>query len=98
MQSTGHTSTHDLSFVPMQGSVMTYAIAGQGLRGEARRSYRANGAGARPVGTSAVRLPSKDGQTVVLRRPVMARKMNSRITPPTNATRMLHKLSPVTPV
>src|SRR5271154_6414401 len=27
MQSTGHTSTHDLSFVPMHGSVMMYAIA-----------------------------------------------------------------------
>src|SRR5919201_6170707 len=25
MQSTGHTSTHELSFVPMQGSAMTYA-------------------------------------------------------------------------
>jgi hypothetical protein len=26
MQSTGHTSTQELSLVPMQGSVITYAI------------------------------------------------------------------------
>src|SRR3954451_24176796 len=28
MQSTGHTSTHELSFVPMHGSAITYAIGG----------------------------------------------------------------------
>src|SRR5580658_764614 len=40
MQSTGHTSTHDLSLVPMQGSVMIYAIAHGGLPGEGDGSYR----------------------------------------------------------
>src|SRR5678816_911441 len=30
MQSTGHTSTHALSLVPMQGSVITYAIQSSG--------------------------------------------------------------------
>src|ERR1700722_10387631 len=40
MQSTGHTSTHDLSFVPMHGSVMMYAMAKEGLRGRPGRSYR----------------------------------------------------------
>jgi hypothetical protein len=34
MQSTGHTSTHELSFVPMQGSAMMYAMEGSsGLGG-----------------------------------------------------------------
>jgi hypothetical protein len=29
MQSTGHTSTHELSFVPMQGSAITYAMGSE---------------------------------------------------------------------
>src|ERR1700685_3915670 len=43
MQSTGHTSTHDLSFVPMHGSVMMYVMAREGLRGGPGRSYRLKG-------------------------------------------------------
>jgi hypothetical protein len=29
MQSTGHTSTHEASLTPMQGSVITYVTAGR---------------------------------------------------------------------
>jgi hypothetical protein len=38
MQFTGQTSTHDLSFTPMQGSAMTNGIHSSGSVGSARAS------------------------------------------------------------
>src|SRR5579884_1803868 len=96
MQSTGHTSTHDLSLVPMHGSVMMYDIARGGVDLGGESLLPTKGGGARSIGPSAppVRTPGQ----YVARRPLIARRMNSRITAPTNATTMLQRFKPVAPV
>jgi hypothetical protein len=43
MQSTGQTSTHELSFVPMQGSAMTYAMGSGDAPYRVRRPPESNG-------------------------------------------------------